>query len=219
MSMFSDRPSDHRAGDADGSAEHGGHDPGESGDDAGSGPGSRRRSTPPVTARAVGVMASVMVGAFVVAGAIAGMVWSRLGLSAGQVEMVMGEDGPIFRNEFDAGQVVAMDGWFAVLGLIAGAVVGSVLFVVFRGNGPWATLCLTVASAIGAVVAFGVGALAANDQVIVAWEPRAEIGAPLSAPLTVHAYGVLLAWPIATLVGIAVLAWLGSPEQREKNPI
>lgn len=154
----------------------------------------------------------IIVAAFAVAGVVAGTVWSRLGLRGGPIEAIMYDGRPVFTDEVTAARLFAMDGSFAVVGAIAGLLLGAVLYPLFRRHGPWTVGALVVGGLLGAVISFGVGTFAANDQLILAWNPTAEQGATVSAPLTLHAYGVAVAWPISALVSVLVLCWLWRPE-------
>lgn len=157
---------------------------------------------------AIGVVA----GVFALAGVVAGVVWSRLGLRGGPIEAIMYNGRPAFADEVTAARLFEMDGSFAAIGAITGLLLGAVLYPIFRRHGPWTVGALVVGGVLGAVISFAVGTVAANDELILAWNPTAEHGATLSVPLTLHAYGVAVAWPLSALISVLVLGWLWRPE-------
>lgn len=159
----------------------------------------------------------IILGVFAVAGVVAGILWSRLGLPDGPIEAVMYNGAPLFENEVTASRLFAMDGWFALLGAIGGVLLGTVLYPSFRRHGPWTVGALVLGGFLAAATSFAVGTLVANDQVILAWEPTAEQGARIVAPLTLQAYGVAVAWPASALVSVLILAWLWQPGARPES--
>jgi cation transporter-like permease len=169
----------------------------------------RRRSHRPERAEQGGLRAVlIIVGVFAVLGIAAGVVWQQM---APQVEMQMTEIGPYPVNELEAGQLMSMDGWYAALAGCLGLIAGSVLATIFLRHAWVMVLGLLAGSVLAAVLAFTIGTVMGNGEIIVAWQPEAKLWSPLSAPLQLHAYGVALIWPIAALAPIVPLAWWAWP--------
>jgi hypothetical protein len=171
--------------------------------------GQRARRGRPEPAEEGGLRAAlIIVGVLAVLGIIAGVVWQQL---APDVEMRMTEVGPYPVNELEAGQLMSMDGWYAALAGVIGLVAGSVLATVFLRHAGAMVIALVLGSCLAAALAFTVGTVMGNGEIILAWEPDAKLWAPLSAPLQLHAYGVALIWPIAALAPVVPLAWWAWP--------
>jgi hypothetical protein len=141
-----------------------------------------------------------------VAGVVAGLVWPFL---VPDVQLRMTEVGPYPASEQDAGLLASMDGWYAVLGGGAGVMLGAVLGTVYLRHGLVTVFALLVGGLVAAVVSFVTGSLVANGAVVLRWEPDLPMGALAPAPLTLRAWGFLLVWPIAALMPLLPLAWLG----------
>lgn len=174
--------------------------------------GSRPDDARPAPSATVARTVALVVGAFALAGVAAGVAWSRLAGRTGPVEMFMTQFGPYPSSEVDAGQLVAMDGWYAVVGAVGGLVLGAIFYGAFHRHGLWVVAALTVGGLLAAAVALAVGTFVANDDVVVAWQPDAEIGHALRAPLTLRAYGAMVVWPLAALLPVLVIGWLVDDE-------
>jgi len=144
-----------------------------------------------------------------IAGAVAGFVWARL---VPDVEFVMTQIGPMPGSEIDAGELASMDSWYGVLGGGVGLVLGAVLATVFLRYGAVTVVALAVGGCLAAVAAFVVGSVVANGGVVLTWQPKAPLDTRLTSPLTLHAYGFLLVWPIAVLAPVVPVAWFGGTE-------
>jgi hypothetical protein len=147
----------------------------------------------------------VIVGVFVLAGVVSGLVWPHL---VPQVQMVMTDLGPFPVDETEAGQLMVMDGTYAGLAGVLGLVLGTTLFMIFQRRGPAIVIALAVGAGLAAALALTVGSFSSGGELVLAWQPRAEVGTQLDAPLGLHAYGVMLIWPIASLAPIVPLVWL-----------
>ncbi|WP_020573446.1 hypothetical protein [Actinopolymorpha alba] len=160
---------------------------------------------------------TTVVGVLALAGVVVGFAWARL---APRVEMVMTQIGPFPPTELEAGKLVAMDAWYAILAGGTGVVLGAVLGTIYLRRGISMVFALTVGSLLAAVLAFVVGDLVANGEIVLAWHPRAQPGDTLTTPLTLHAFGVLLVWPLAALAPVIPLAWLGwAGEESSASPV
>lgn len=147
----------------------------------------------------------VTLAAFVLAGVVAGLVWPHL---VPHPRMVATDQGPVPLTELDAGRLIAMDGWYAVLAAGLGALGGIGLFTAFRRHGPWVVGAVAAGSVLAAAVMLVVGTYVGSGEVILAWAPDATAGTRLRAPVSVRAYGVVAVWPLAALIPVLVLSWL-----------
>lgn len=154
----------------------------------------------------------VIVIVMVVAGVVVGLVWTRLNP---HVAMTMTELGPFPNTELEAARQVSMDAWYAALGAVTGLLLGAVLATVYLRHGVLTVVALLVGAVLASVLAFVTGSLVANGAVVVGWHPQAAPGSPLTAPLNLHAYGVLLSWPIGALAPVVPLVWLGWSRDEE----
>jgi hypothetical protein len=149
--------------------------------------------------------ALVVVVVFVVAGVASGLAWPHL---VPQVQMVMTDLGPFPVSEAEAGQLMAMDGTYAGLAGILGLLLGTTLFMIFQRRGPAIVGAIAVGAGLAAALALTVGSFSSAGELVLAWQPHAEVGTELAAPLGLHAYGVMLIWPIAAIAPIVPLVWL-----------
>jgi len=156
-------------------------------------------------------VAALLAAAVAVSGLLVGPLWAAVAPTA-QVEV---REGGVYVLEPEGQAFIAADGWFAVLGTIAGSLCASVAFARFRRHGAVALLGLTLGSVIAAVLAWRLGHLIGPGDL----ESRARTvaeGTTLEAPLDLRAPGVLLAWPIAAVSWFLALT-LGF-EPRERRP-
>jgi hypothetical protein len=167
-----------------------------------------------VVRREAGAAALTAVGVVVV-GLLAGVVWLMVAprpvyvLAAGEAVL----DPFTSHAYFDA------DGRFAVVALVAGAICGAVAFALFRGRGIGALIGLTVGGALAAVVAWRLGHWLGPDPVVDQIGHLAE-GARVEAPLNISARGVLLLWPMASvLVFFALTAGLTRRDENAKQEL
>lgn len=165
----------------------------------------RSERTAAARRRAVFIVFAVFAGL----GIVAGLLWPHL---VTKVEMVMTEIGPYPLSEETAGQLMAMDAWFAALAAGAALVAGAILASFYLQYDTATVLALLGASTLAAVLALVVGSLSGSGELLLAWDPKVPVETRLTAPLMLHAYGVLLVWPIAALAPVLPLAWLGWTE-------
>ncbi len=179
--------------------------------------GARRSGDPSAGAARRGFL--VIVAVLALAGVVTGLLWAAL---RPDVQVVMTQVGPMPVDEVQAGGLASMDSWYAVLGGGAGILLGATLATVFLRHGVITVVALATGGCVAAVLSFVAGSLVANQAVVLSWKPGAALGASLSAPLTLHAHGFFLVWPIAVLAPVLPLAWLGwSGEEldEEADPI
>jgi hypothetical protein len=140
------------------------------------------------------------------AAVLVGVVWPLL---APDVELV------VFGGEARLGEeaglhVFAQDAWFGVLGVAAGLLLGGTLWHRHGERHPVATpIVLVVTGLVGSLLAWQLGGLIGPQRP--SSTAALEDLTAVAAPLDLHAYGVLLLWPLASVV-VVLLAALLTPE-------
>jgi len=173
-----------------------------------SGPSPWRRHREDVIAFAVVVLACL------VAGVIVGLVWEHV---APRVPLVATEDG-VFQTSPETETSIALDGWFAVCGVVAGIVLAPLAFWRFRGEGVATALGLTVGGLLGAWLAFRIGVWLGPDG-IVEQVRRVGLGKRFDQPLELKAKGVMLLWPIASMViFLGLCAGFAPADEKDERP-
>lgn len=146
--------------------------------------------------------AAVILGAFAVAGVVAGLLWPQL---VAPVEVVRTEFG-LSTAEVYLAQRFDNDGWFIALGAALGLILG-VLLTAWRRTDEVRTLFLVVAgAAIASWLAGSVGRAAGPEDPSVALADAA-VGTTAQAAVVVDAGGAWFAWPIAALLGTCLVLW------------
>jgi hypothetical protein len=146
---------------------------------------------------------AVSFAAFVVAGVVGGWLWQHFAPLA----MYKVDETGASLDEEQMTQVFGPDGTFVVVGFLGALVVGAALFWWLREHGPWAVVTVVVCSAAGSGAAWGLGMLVGHHDL----DPRlqaAKAGDLIAAPLELHAWTALAAWPIGTAIAVAVIAAL-----------
>lgn len=146
--------------------------------------------------------------ALVLLGAPVGLVWAAL---VPRAQWVVGADGAtLLRPETEV--FVAADGYFLLVGALAGVLTGVAAYLLARRWAPGVVLGLAgggVAASVVAAVAGGrlgrAGFLRAVD--------RAPTGTRLAQFASVRADAVLLAWPVVAVAVLAALVAAGSAFQ------
>ncbi len=147
-----------------------------------------------------------------VLGAVLGVVWAWL---APRVPLEVVGDGAV-PEEYQPGGFIAADGVFAVLAVLAGVVVATLLL---RWDGR-PLVCLgagVLGGSLGALLMWWVGSRigAVDVDAVVATSPD---GTVFDAPLRLRMPGVLLLWPTAVAAVVTALAtvdwWLDRRERR-----
>jgi hypothetical protein len=159
-------------------------------------------------ARAMLVDVAVILGAFLVAGVVAGVVWPQLvqPVTVSRNELGISTDEVALSHRF------SNDGWYAVLAGVGGLGLG-VLMATWRRTHEVVTLLVVVAgSLLAAVVSAQLGyRLGPEDPNIVLAD--AAVGATAQDVVRVSADVVYLVWPIAAVVGALVVLWSPPREQ------
>ena len=166
----------------------------------------------PTTSRGSGLVtdAGIVLGWFVAAGIVAGVVWWRLV----DLPRATREGGSIVVEADQLGKQVNIDGWFLVLGLVVGVLSGLVLLF-WRERDPLAMVVLVVLGAgLSGIIASKLGHALGPGSAEAALRHSAN-GAHASMPLAVHASGVYWVWPAAAALGALIYLWIiKSPEQQ-----
>ena len=170
-------------------------------------PGEPTPSRPGLVGIGLGVLG------FVVAGLVVGFIWDlvaplpRFRLESGRVLLAVAEDET----------AVAADGWFAVCSAVAGILSAVVVFARVRAARLAALGALTLGGLLAALVAWRVGVALGPDPVTEQVQGLRD-GARLDGPLRLGALGVLLAWPLASIVTYFALATGLEPSRPRPAP-
>jgi hypothetical protein len=133
-------------------------------------------------------------------GPVVGLTWWAV---APTPEVVV-RDGGVFLTDPETSAFIAADGWFAALGALAGLLSALLVFRRHRGEGVAALLGLTAGALVGSVLAWRLGHLLGPEELLPRARSAAE-GTTLRGPLDLRAVGVLLLWPIASVAGFLSL--------------
>lgn len=167
----------------------------------GAGTGRRgARGRPPSTRRVIVETTLVCLAV----GLLGGVLWRALAPQF-SVEVIAGQlqpAGPVGESRFGA------DAWFAAMGIVAGALIALAMFTRHRHRPVETIAALALAGLVGSVVAWRVGLLLGPEPVPAELEEVAD-GTSFEFPLALGATGVLLAWPIASLVCVLAMTLLG----------
>ncbi len=143
-------------------------------------------------------------------GALLGFVWEAL---APRVALVVASDGNPYPEGYQPEGYMTDDGIAALLCLAAGLVVGLAAVWVVRRVAPRDRALLIALAAVLVLGAVGAGALWWTGERLGAFDFDATLaaspeGTTLTAPLTLRMPGVLVLWPLASVV-VVFLAALG----------
>ncbi|MEV2200752.1 DUF2567 domain-containing protein [Streptomyces fradiae] len=146
-----------------------------------------------------------------VAGFALGLLWLWL---APRVPLV--SDGrSVLLLESEAEHAVGVDGVFILLGLAFGAVSALGVFLFYRQGGIAVVVGLALGGVIGSLLGWGTGTLLGPTHDVVARAREVGEGVRFDAPLELHAYGALLAWPVAAMIAHLALTALFGPRDPE----
>lgn len=152
--------------------------------------------------RALLVDAGVILGAFLLTGLVAGILWPHLVHPV----TVMRTNAGIVTDELALSYRIGNDGWYSVLAAVGGLVLGIVLVAWRRTHEVVTVLLVTSGAFLAAWVCAAVGtALGPEDpQKALA---HAAVGATAPDRVTVSAHAAYLVWPIAAVIGALVVLW------------
>ncbi|WP_432069728.1 hypothetical protein [Streptomyces sp. AA1529] len=147
--------------------------------------------------------AAVCAAAVAVLGVLMGLLWLWL---APRVPLYTSGKLVLFRHP-EGEEAIGAEGVFTLLGLGFGVVTGLAVFLVRRSGGVGLVAGLCLGGALGSVLAWRTGVWLGPETDLSAAARAAGQGATFDAPLELHAYAVLLAWPfVAVLVHLLVTA-------------
>lgn len=150
---------------------------------------------PDIRALVIGLLACV------VAGAVTGVVWELLA-PLPRLQLVGDR---VLSPRVEDETAVAADGWFAVCAAVAGILAAVAVFVRVRSARVTALAALTFGGLLAAVVAWRVGIALGPDSVLEEAR-RVDDGAFFSGPLRLSALGVLVTWPLTSVIAYFALA-------------
>lgn len=146
-------------------------------------------------------------------GSVVGLLWHAIGP---QVDIVDATRGSVAAMK----ALIGDDVWLGILGLLAGVVCVAVLVVVApdQSRGPGAMLGLAVGGLLGMLVAARVGHRVGHDHLTAVLQTGFPGITPKGVKLvlgyfdfSVRAKGVLLSWPLMSILLNALIVWLRSP--------
>lgn len=150
--------------------------------------------------------AAVCAAAVAVAGVLLGLLWLWL---APRVPLYSSGKLVLFKHP-EGEEAIAAEGVFALLGLGFGLVTGVAVFLARRSGGVGLVVGLGLGGLLGSLLAWRTGVWLGPETDLSAAARAAGQGATFDAPLELHAYGVLLAWPFAAvLVHLLATAFFG----------
>ncbi|MFJ3159458.1 DUF2567 domain-containing protein [Streptomyces kanasensis] len=154
---------------------------------------------------------AVVLLAVAVAGFALGLLWLWL---APRIPLV--SDGTaVLLTDSEGEGAVGTDGVFLLLGLAFGAVSAPAVFLLQRRGGIAVVVGLALGGVLGSVLGWGTGTLLGPTHDVVARARAVGEGVTFDAPLELHAYGVLLAWPVAAMAVHLALTALFTPREPE----
>ncbi|NHC45521.1 hypothetical protein [Motilibacter aurantiacus] len=148
--------------------------------------------------------AAVVTAGSVAVGSLAGAAWQW---AAPRVEGTVTSDG-IAPDPSQA--LFGAEAWFGCVALVAGVLCALLAFVRLGRTGAYALLGLVAGGLLGSVVAWQAGARLGPSALAADGLP---VGSRVTVALDLHAHGMLLCWPIAaTVVYFALTAGFGVDE-------
>jgi hypothetical protein len=139
-----------------------------------------------------------------------GMLWERIAPAPTYVNL----GGEVYLNNQDSSEFIAADGWFLILGLLAGMVCAGLGYWRWRGD-----LAVIVAMGVAAVpaayIAREVGEAFGPASIQQTALTLAD-GATIEGSVTVGAHGVLFSWAVGVL--LTYLSLVGGLERSQPEP-
>lgn len=146
--------------------------------------------------------AAVVLGCFVAAGLLAGVLWP---LMVDPAVVVRTENG-LTTSEVALGERFDNDAWFMLLGAALALPLGMILTVWRRTDQLVTTMAIVVGASAASWLASVLGrALGPDDPALVLAD--AEVGSTAEGMVRVTAEGAYLVWPAAALVGVLLVLW------------
>jgi hypothetical protein len=165
-------------------------------------PGPVEQSEPPGSGRDLLRDLAWVVGYFVVAGIVAGLVWWQVVTPPYFIRTASGG----VMDQAELGRRIQADGWFLTIGAVAG-LVGGIVLIRWRAHLPLVTVLVGSAlSLLGGGIALALGKVLGRSDVNQLLK-SAKVGAHVVDKLDVISPLVLLAWPIGFLIGAVAVLW------------
>ena len=160
--------------------------------------------------RRVGRDVAVIVGVFLLAGVVVGLVWPHLFDPAVAVRTPEG----ISTDEVQLGKEFASDGWFIVLGMGVGLVLGLLLMLTRHTHEVVSLLAIVAAAAAAAYVAAQLGAAVGPADPASILE-KADVGASAPTQVRLESSVGYLIWPLFAALGALLVLWRGPVRHRD----
>ncbi len=155
--------------------------------------------------------AGIVLAAVTLAGVGLGLLWLWL---APRVQLVA-RDGSVFLVDTEGEAAVGADGAFVLLALGFGAVSAAGVFWFRRRGGVLLVAALALGGVFASLLAWGVGTWLGPSRDVAERAREVGDGVPFDAFLELHAWGALLAWPVAAMVVHLALTALFGPRDPE----
>jgi hypothetical protein len=156
----------------------------------------------------------IVLTAVLILGIPAGFVWHAVSPEVAVVRHGTG----VFYADPEGSAFIAVDGWFAIIGAVAGALCAFVAFARFRRYGVATVLGLSGGGVLASVLAWQLGHLL-GPEALADSARTATDGVPFAGPLELRAHGVLLVWSlVSTTIFLALTAGHEAEEQPEAHP-
>jgi len=156
----------------------------------------------PVHGRSLVTDVVVVIGVFLVAGLVVGLVWPQL------VEpvTVTRTDAGIGTAEVELANTFDHDAWYSLLGGVSGLVLGVVLTAWRRSHETVTLLVLVAGALLAAWLSSFIGAWVGPEPAAVALAD-APVGATAPDEVRVTSDAAYLAWPVGAVLGAVVVLW------------
>ena len=167
---------------------------------------------PPVDRSAVVRDCLVVLGAFLVAAVVVGLLWPRV---VEPVTMTRTDAG-LATGEVELGHRFDHDAWYSLLGGGAALLLGVVLTLRRRAH----EIATLVAVVLGALLAAGVSSVlgtATGPEAAETALAESEVGATAPDRVQVTADAAYLAWPLAAVLGAVLVLWAPSGRDRSRD--
>ncbi|WRQ78964.1 hypothetical protein I3F59_005975 [Streptomyces sp. MUM 178J] len=155
--------------------------------------------------------AGIVLAAVTLAGVGLGLLWLWL---APRVPLVA-RDGSVFLVDTEGEAAVGADATFALLALGFGAASAAGVFFFRRRGGVLLVAALALGGVFASLLAWGVGTWLGPSRDVAERAREVGDGVQFDAYLELHAWGALLAWPVAAMVVHLALTALFGPRDPE----